>query len=519
MAGLTVLACGQLSAQGRAAAKRFTLSGTVVNEKGQPLAGAELSVDSPSLKETGDPATSDGQGRFAFGGLPGGDYILSAKVQGYGTIYYGESPDPVSIRLGGDRGDKSVVFRITPPSAVEGSIRDEFNDPLQGLSVSLQRSTWVSGKLRTVRMRQRPTDDRGHYRFGNLAPGTYQICMAGRETPAAVAGPVDYANRTDIRYLTHTCSRSVQLTPGQRAQVDLTPITMPAATVRGHVSNLPPQTGFSADLAADDDGLNENRSAFVDVTQGTFTFRGVTPGRYVLHVQTHSQDPQKSNSTEMPLDVGGEIEGLEVQLGAPVVVDVAFHGVPEEEAKQVIALLRSADRSGTLRGVEATRDGMRGFAPIPAGRYWWDVRTPRTSCVESVKLGDREIRGATFDASAGAKLHFDVTISQSCGAVTARAVRDGAAVPGAKVVLLPSGSVEDPREVRESVTDDEGAITLTGLTPGRYLLWSWATVGPGAMAGPSSLAAVQSQATTVDVKAGDPASVDVPLLGNEGRLP
>ena len=112
-----------------------------------------------------------------------------------------------------------------------------------------------------------------------------------------------------------------------------------------------------------------------------------------------------------------------------------------------------------------------------------------------------------------------MTISQSCGAVTARAVRDGAAVPGAKVVLLPVGSLEDPRQVKEALTDDERTITLPGLPPGRYLVWSWASSGPGAMVGPSSLAAVQPQATAVEVKAGDPVSVDVPLLGDEGKLP
>ena len=211
----------------------------MVDDKGQAVAGAELSLDSPNWKE--DPVTSDGQGRFAFGGLPAGEFRLAAKVRGFGTISYGEGNEPVPIRLGGERGDKAIVFRVAPRGFVEGSIRDEFSDPMPNLSVSLQRSTWVSGTLRTVRTLQRVTDDRGRYRFGNLAPGSYLVCVSGSETPAPMAGPVDYANRADIRYLTRTCSRSVQLTAGQRAQVDLTPIGMPAATVRGHVSNLPPR--------------------------------------------------------------------------------------------------------------------------------------------------------------------------------------------------------------------------------------------------------------------------------------
>jgi hypothetical protein len=36
------------------------------------------------------------------------------------------------------------------------------------------------------------------------------------------------------------------------------------------------------------------------------------------------------------------------------------------------------------------------------------------------------------------------------------------------------------------------------------------------MAGPASLAAVEQQATVVEVTAGDPVHVDVPLLATEG---
>jgi len=133
-----------------------------------------------------------------------------------------------------------------------------------------------------------------------------------------------------------------------------------------------------------------------------------------------------------------------------------------------------------------------------------------------VKLGDREMRGAVFSVAAGAALHFDVAVSQNCGAIQVRAVRDGEAVPNAKVVLLVTGTPIDPGELKEVTTDDEGGFSFSGLTPGRYLVWGWAMEGKGAMIGPSSLAAVEGHATVVDVTAGDPVKVDVPLLAAEG---
>jgi hypothetical protein len=136
--------------------------------------------------------------------------------------------------------------------------------------------------------------------------------------------------------------------------------------------------------------------------------------------------------------------------------------------------------------------------------------------VASVKLGDREVRGAAFDVAAGAALHVDVAVSQNCGSVHLRALRDDVAVPRAKVVLLRSGTAKDPGDVSEDYANDEGEYTFSGLTPGRYLIWAWAVEGQGAIAGPSSLGAVAQQATAVDVTAGDRVKVDVPLLAAEG---
>jgi hypothetical protein len=140
-----------------------------------------------------------------------------------------------------------------------------------------------------ISLGQKSTDDRGRYRLGNLAPGSYIVCTGGgQNAQAPLTGPVDYSTRVDNRYYVRTCSRTFQLSPGQRAQIDLTPAAGTAATVRGHVRNLPPQTGFSVFLMPQDDGQQgSGGTAFVDATQGTFTARGVQPGHYLLRVQRY----------------------------------------------------------------------------------------------------------------------------------------------------------------------------------------------------------------------------------------
>jgi len=492
-----------------------------VDGNNQPIAGVQVSLRGNAREAAIDPAISDAQGRFAFGGLVAGEYSLSAEGSGFGPVPYAETPDAFrasEIRVGGDSGDKSVVFRIVPRGVVEGVVRDEFGDPMMRANVFLLRPIWREGRTTVSSWGQKSTDDRGRYRLGNLAPGTYMVCTGGAQNAAApLTGPVDYTARVDNRYYARTCSRALQLSPGERAQIDLSPAAGTAATVRGRVRNLPPQAGFSAFLMPQDDGQQASFSAFVEASQGTFTARGVQPGHYLLRVQSYGSAQMLPLTAEVPLDVGGaDIDGLEVELGAEAAVTVAFQGVDEDRTKGFTAELRGVGTSGITRGSAPPKAGEFQFQGLSPGRYRLVLRTPAESCVESVKLGEREMRGAVFSVAAGAALHFDVAVSQSCGAIQVRAVRDGEAVPRAKVVLLVSGTASDPGELREATTDDEGGFLFSGLPPGRYLLWDWALDGKGAMTGPSSLAAVEQQATAVEVTAGDPMKVDAPVLAAEG---
>jgi hypothetical protein len=495
----------------------------VVDGSNQPIAGAQVSLQGSGRGTAIDPAITDAQGRFAFRGLAAGEYSLSAEGSGFSTVPYAETPDPVrgsQIRLGGDSGDKSVVFRIVPRGVIEGVVRDEYGDPMMRVNVFLLRPIWHDGRTTVTSWGQKSTDDRGRYRLGNLAPGTYIVCTGGGQNAAApLTGPVDYAARVENRYYVRTCSRAFPLSPGQRAQIDLTPAAGTAATVRGHVRNLLPQTGFSVFLMPQDDGQQGSGStAFVDATQGTFTARGVQPGHYLLRVQGYGNTPIPPPAADLSLDVGGsDIDGLEVELGAEASVGVMLHGLSEDQLKDVRATMRGVGTIGkTLGGAAMPKAGEFQIGSVSPGSYRLILRTPAESCVESVKLADSEMRGAVFSVAAGAALHFDVAVSQSCGAIQVRAVRDGEAVPSAKVVLLASGTASDPGELREGIADDEGGFLFSGLNPGRYLLWGWALDGKGAMIGPSSLATVEQQATVVEVTAGDPVKVDVPLLAAEG---
>lgn len=530
VAVLASVGCWCLAAQARSDGKRFTLGGTVVDSAGgRPLADVELSLQTEKWQPAGDPVLSDAQGRFAFPGLAAGEYILSATGSGFGTILYGEAPDPGWVHAVHVGADKSIVFPIVPRGTIEGVVRDEFGDPMMRAEVTAMRPLWSDGRAALRSVGQKFTDDRGRYRFANLAPGSYVVCSNGSQTgsaPAPVQGPVDFAARVD-RFYTRACypasPRTYQLAAGQRAQIDLAPLPASAATVRGRVRNAPSQMGMQPPVVLE--GSPESGQAmrtFLDPTGG-FVFRGVAPGSYLvrfIHSYAEPDGSQELLIAEAPVDVAGaDVDGLDVTLEPAGSVEVAVHG-PADGHLDLAAVnvgLRRSDFHPPPFKEPPDESGSPHFQGLSPGRYWLTTRTAEESCVQSVKLGGREVRGKPLEVAVGAALHVDVTVSAKCGGIRARAVRDGQGIAGAKVVLLLSGTAQDPGDLMEDFANDEGELSFFGLAPGRYLLWAWAVEGKGAIAGPLSLAAVAPEAAVVEVKEGETIPVDVPLLKDEGQ--
>lgn len=538
MTALASLGCGYLAAQPGAGGKSFTLRGTVVDGvSNRPLAGVEVNLQTEKWDAVGDSVTADAQGQFLFGGLAAGEYILSATGSAFGTVHYGEAPDPGwvnTVHVGAGSEEKSIVFKVMPRASMEGVVRDEFGDPMMRANVLLLRPLWRDGTAALRNVSQKFTDDRGRYRFANLAPGNYIVCTGG-STAAPLPGPVDFASHVDNRVYTRTCYptlngssyRTTQLAPGQHAQFDLAPVTGSAVAVRGHVRTPSSQMragGVTLLPEEVSDGNGQNFSAVVD-PQGAFVFRSVAPGHYRLRADLRYSEAggtQKQLTAEMPVDVGSsDLDGLDLVLDSGGVVDVEFHGLAENriDPAAVGASLRSADASRSMHAAPRDKDGFFHFDGLPAGRYWLNTRTEAETCVESAKVGDRDVRATPLTVAAGASLHVDATVSRNCGAIVLRALRDTEPVPGAKVVLLVSGTPKEPGDLMEDFANDEGEFSFFGLTPGRYLVWTWAVEGPGAITGPSSLEAVETQATTVDVKPDEPVHVDVPLLKDEAKAP
>ncbi len=172
-------------ARAPAAQQGYRIAGVVVNwATGQPVVGASVAIAPTTQGVERDISRSvitGADGRFDFAGLSRGKYSLMATARGFmlqGFERHGMYA--TAIVTGPDFDAEHLVFRLQPDAWVEGQVIDENNDPVQNAMVRLFEQSKEDGRQRTVPLDQGQTDDRGQFRLGHLAPGTYYLAVSAR---------------------------------------------------------------------------------------------------------------------------------------------------------------------------------------------------------------------------------------------------------------------------------------------------------------------------------------------------
>lgn len=475
------------------------LAGRVVDANGAAVAGAVVQIR-PDAGASGPargpaptrvvPVRTNEEGRFVFTDVPAGNHQVTVLKPGwlpgaFGRQRPGGASLPVTLAEKQHRNDLTIA--IWKPAVIAGTVTDDNGDPLVGAEVRAIQLVHVAGRRR-MQIPQRPStlarqisDDRGAYRFSDLAPGNYLIAVlasvlseppgfagairAGGQTPSSYyqtmtgvgTAPIVFDRATGVarggRALVGSLSGLSGVPTGEGAWLTYPTTYHPSATsqsgatvvraiggevhdaidvhvrlvnawqvsgvVRGPEGPAPWHAVHLVPVDTGDRPLVDVSTAVTDA-DGTFTFYGVPPGQYIARVIVTPKPP------------GSLRLGLAGGTGAiPYVAN--FTGAP-------------------------------GSDPMP-------VQTdPLLHVSTPVAVGERHVTDLALTMSEGVRVRGRVVFDGTAPPPTAEQIRQVA------IVAAPASGREDNNMFPGRASAD-GQFTTSSLWPGRYLIQATAPAG------------------------------------------
>jgi hypothetical protein len=503
--------------------RSYSFTGQLVLDNGSPVANAEIEVTTTSWQEVADSVLTDAQGHFAFTGLPEGTYIVAAHRNDLGTFHWGQRPQSwlmSAVNLNEKSPHQEIVFRIGRLGTIVGTVRDAAGNPLPNMQVTAARRSWGNGKAAMQTTGNGMTDDLGRFRIPFVTRGRYRICATSPQGGVAAA-PVGYATfgQNSPEVYSESCQPNagskdlVEITPGKKVELDLLLSPRLVVEVSGRVTNPPEGQVVMARLHPVDQSAG-TRDFFVQASGETHTFQiqNVVPGRYWASAQASVNDDgvQTPLAARVQLTVGDSPVGdVELTLEPLPAINVALHA--PKGASAISVGLRDVDEPfGVATNAQKQTDGSLGIALQHSGRYWLVTRAPL--CLTAARMGKADALDHAMEIAPGMKETLDVTFSDRCGEIEATVIdQAGKPVPKARIVILISGTLEDPGDLDLGTAGDDGVMSYNGMTPGKYSLWAWneADEWNGDI---EDLAALKTRQTVIKIEAGEKAKVQVPLL-------
>jgi Carboxypeptidase regulatory-like domain len=485
------------------------ISGKVVNESGQPVAGASLLVRTVNSIAAGRTAITDVDGNFSVNGLDRGLYTIFANTPAYTTAPADPNAPTTYYRIG-----DSVRLELVRGGVITGVVTNALGEPVVAVRV---RATIVrdakgeAPKMPSFGLEQ-ATDDRGIYRMYGLIPGTYIVSAGGygvtqsfqfnpygsdvptyapsstRDTAAEVSVRSGEESHVDIRYRGesgHTISGTVKIAGTSGATITLTPAGstfLPA----GNTFQAPGAKGF----------------AFNGIADGEYDLVAIEAGS----AQT-AMTPMLSVSESKRVTVkGASVTGIELvprplgSISGRVVLETSK--APECQGKRAPLLSetlvqirrpeKDSDKPGSpyMRpfGSSASPDPKGAFVlrNLAPGRYQFDPRFyARYWYLQSVRMGavapaakpqaasSRTDAAANWTVLGSGDQRTNLTITLAEGAASVRGRLSLPAASSAKVLYLVPTEQDKAQDVlRFFVTEiaADGTFALNNLPPGRYWL-------------------------------------------------
>jgi hypothetical protein len=489
---------------GASTAPTFRISGAVVNGlTGEILRNAGVTMGKADTSETPQSVTTGDDGGFRFDGLAAGKYWLQAEARGFLQQAFEEHEGfSTGIVTGGAADTEHLMFRLRPAASIAGEIVDEANEPVREAQVMLFRRQKQDGREVTSLASGAPVNDEGHYRFKDLAPGTYFIAVEARpwyaqdlranqrvifaqedagDRVASGAGneaqPSANDRALDVAYpvtyypgaTEESAAAPVVLKAGDHATADVRLVAVPAVHLRVHRPGVGESEPMGANLMQRmlDGPEMPVQSENMQTRKGEIELGGIAPGDYEIRVQSFGKTPE-TWTQRVALSTDTELSVNERATAATVkgVAKVEGGGL---SVQQWFVQLRNR-ATGEQFTAQISEKGEFEFAsqPLAPGSFEVSVGNTQDARVTRIAATGAKVIGQNVEISGAGAVQLTITLRHGLGRVDGTVLRDGRAVSGAMVVLVPQDARNNLPMLRRDQSDLDGTFSLREVLPGKY---------------------------------------------------
>jgi len=511
------------------ASKSGSITGRVVDQSGQPLPNARVSVAPVQGGRSSGNTNTDREGSFKVTGLDPVPYRISVDMPAYIR-----TPDEQESGQPGGRQYKvgdSVKFVFFKGGVITGMVTTANGDPVIGIGVRARMTRNDKDQKLTTNtyIRESATDDRGVYRIYGLPTGAYIVAAGGEgEYSHSPLGAFDsflptYAPSASTR----DSAVEVSVRAGEETNnVDIAFRSELGRTVSGSMTGPSIEGGFTVNLTTvAPAGSQTNVSRFIQPGTSQFTFNGVADGDYYLTAHSYSQQGRERALSEPKLIRvrGADVEDVEltvttlgsvsgrVLLEESKVTECQGKQPPEFKDTFIAAWHRDSEAARNLpqfiwsMGVPVSADAQGNFTirNLAASQYYFVARFPaRSWFIKSIAMSppgnarDRKPTNVTrvwTTVKTGDKLSgLIVTLAQ--GAALFQGKIEGETIPEKLFVYL----IPSEREAADELLRfyggpvSEGKFGLYNIAPGRY----WILTQPAGDTAPLSKMRVPDETET-----------------------
>ena len=474
-----------------------TITGRVVNESGQPLPNARVTLQATGSLQRSQDTVTDREGKFQITDLQPLSYRLFAWLSTY--VFANELDEVWSTNY--RVGDSATVV-LTKGGVITGTVATQTGEPVVGVRVYARMINTESSHLSqffSPHLLERTTDDRGVYRIYGLATGTYVVWAGGSGTMNQGVDAFDNDVPTYSPASTRDTAGEISVRAGQETtNVNITYRGEPGRIVSGTVKRL--ETAEPAGFGISLTPVGKNRAEWGLLTAEEpngkgFMFRGVEDGDYDITVVSISHAGGQSAIGSKRIKVrGADVTGIEVVTQAMATVSgrvVLEESKATECAGKQRPLLTEALVSASMDEsqivgahpqfrwflelpVSPDAQGNVSFKYIVPGRYVFVPQfTAKYWYVQSIALTKTDVSRTWTTLKPGDRV-AGLTITLAQGAATLHgqlALKEGETQPeGAFVYLVPAESEKalDVLRYFTAAVKGDGKIALSNIAPGRY---------------------------------------------------